>query len=119
VIANHVLEHIKEEEKVLPEILRVLKPGGLAILQVPIANKLNKTFEDPTILTKDDREKFYGQFDHVRLYGKDYPDRLSAAGFIVIKIKPGDDQWQMSDVEKFALNADEYLYIAKKPAIKP
>ncbi len=119
VIANHVLEHIKEEERVLHEIFRVLKPGGSAIVQVPIANKLNKTFEDPGILTKNDREKFYGQFDHVRLYGKDYPDHLSAAGFVVTKIKPGEKHWQMSEINKFALNADEHLYIAKKTAIKP
>ncbi len=118
VIANHVLEHIKEEKKVLREIFRVLKPGGNAILQVPIANKLKQTFEDITIVTKSDRERYYGQFDHVRLYGTDYPERLASAGFVVTKTKPGEDAWPMPTVKKFALNSDEYLYIAQKPPIK-
>ena len=118
VIANHVLEHIKEEGKVLDEIFRVLKPGGIAILQVPIANKLQTTFEDPTILTKSDREKYYGQFDHVRLYGTDYPDRLSAVGFVVTKTKPGVKSWPMTDAERYALNGNEYLYVATKPVNK-
>lgn len=115
VIANHVLEHIKEDKQVLAEILRVLKPGGVAILQVPIANKLEKTFEDDTIKTKSDREKYFGQFDHVRLYGKDYPNRLSAAGFEVTKTKPGDGKWEVNNLLRYALNSSEYLYVASKP----
>jgi len=118
VIANHVLEHIKEEGKVLHEIFRVLKPGGIAILQVPIANKLDKTFEDPAIQTKSDREKFYGQFDHVRLYGTDYPDRLSAAGFVITKTKPGVKSWQLADAERYALNGNEFLHVVTKPVNK-
>ncbi len=119
VIANHVLEHIKEEDQVLHEIFRVLKPGGSAILQVPVAHKLDKTFEDPSLQTKSEREKFYGQFDHVRLYGKDYPNHLSAAGFTVTKTKPGDSNWPFTGADKFALNSNEYLYIANKPVNMP
>ena len=114
VIANHVLEHIREEKQVLNEIYRVLKPGGTAVLQVPIANKLDKTFEDGSIKTKAEREKFYGQFDHIRLYGTDYPERLSGAGFAVTKTKPGDDKWPIRNPDLYALNNKEYLYIAQK-----
>jgi SAM-dependent methyltransferase len=115
VIANHVLEHIENDKKAMTEIFRVLKPGGQAILQVPISLKLTTTYEDPDIKTEKEREEHFGQFDHVRLYGTDYKDKLEKAGFKVLKIKPDTEEWPMSNVEKFALNKNEYLYIGKKP----
>lgn len=83
VICNHLLEHIPDDRAAMREIHRVLKPGGRALLQVPLALKLAETYEDPTITTAEDRGRAYGQFDHVRLYGRDYGDRLAGVGFSV------------------------------------
>ncbi|MEN8249307.1 MAG: methyltransferase domain-containing protein, partial [Bacteroidota bacterium] len=82
VFCNHVLEHVSDDKKAMQEIYRVLKPGGWGILQVPLFHPLpEKTFEDANITSPNDREKSFGQSDHVRLYGKDYLDRLVGAGF--------------------------------------
>ncbi|MEC4815283.1 MAG: methyltransferase domain-containing protein [Scytonema sp. PMC 1069.18] len=83
ILCNHVLEHVSDDSKALKELYRVLKPGGWALLQVPLNGNLDKTFEDPNIVSPEDRLKFYGQKDHLRLYGRDYKDRLEAAGFQV------------------------------------
>ncbi len=83
VFCNHVLEHVDDDKVAMKEIFRVIKPGGWAIMQVPIQWENNYTFEDPSITTEADREKFFGQYDHVRFHGTDYPDRLRSAGFEV------------------------------------
>jgi SAM-dependent methyltransferase len=85
VLCNHVLEHVPEDQKAIQEIRRVLRTGGYAILQVPYSNSLEKTFEDFTITNKAEREKVFGQYDHVRIYGRDYLNRLSNNGFKVIQ----------------------------------
>ena len=81
VIANHVLEHVADDARALSEIRRVLRPGGLAILQTPYSAMLETTFEDAGIVSRDAREHAYGQDDHVRLYGQDIFARFAAAGF--------------------------------------
>jgi SAM-dependent methyltransferase len=113
IICNHVLEHIPEDRKAMREIYRMLKPGGWAILQVPISKILKETFEDPSIVKPEDRERVFGQFDHVRIYGQDYQSRLENAGFIVKTHNPYRDKWPV-DLKKFAINPDENLYIAYK-----
>jgi len=113
VICNHVLEHIEDDGKAMDEIYRVLKPGGWAILQVPISMKLEETYYDPTILTTEQREAAYGQFDHVRLYGLDYPRKLERHGFTVMRYSPYDDAHQQ-DLARYALNPDELLYVVYK-----
>ncbi len=83
VLCNHVLEHIPHDHLALSEIYRVLRHGGWAILQVPIDSELEVTFEDDSIVDPEQRKIMYGQDDHVRQYGQDYPSRLSKAGFSV------------------------------------
>jgi len=83
VIACDVLEHIPDECAMLAEIRRVLKPGGVAVLTVPTADGVETTFEDPSIVSPEARERAYGQSDHVRLYGSDVATRVEAAGFAV------------------------------------
>lgn len=82
-IACDVLEHVADHLRAIDEIYRVLRPNGCAILTVPQQDNLAKTFEDPTITTADGRIRVYGQWDHVRMYGDDFPHLLEAAGFSV------------------------------------
>lgn len=81
VLCNDVLEHIPDDAAAMRELVRILKPGGWAILQVPI--KGDETFEDPTVTDPRERARLFGQSDHVRFYGRDFRDRLEAAGFEV------------------------------------
>lgn len=80
VIANHVLEHVPDDLKALSEIVRVLKVGGVAILQTPFSPVLTRTFSDPGIVADSSRLHAYGQEDHVRLYGNDIFERFESAG---------------------------------------
>ena len=86
VFCNHVLEHIEDDKKAMSELYRVLKPKGLGIFQIPQDLSLNKTYEDFSITSEEERKKNFGQYDHVRVYGKDYFDRLRAVGFTVNEI---------------------------------
>jgi SAM-dependent methyltransferase len=81
IYCSHVLEHVPDDRRAMREFLRVLNPGGWAILQVPITAEA--TFEDPTITSPEDRKRVFGQDDHVRCYGPDYKDRLAEVGFTV------------------------------------
>ncbi len=114
VICNHVLEHITDDSKAMSEIFRVLVKGGVAILQVPISLKLDTTYEDNSITGHKDREKHFGQFDHVRIYGKDYKNRLEDAGFKVLLYDPFERQELSVNENKYALNVNEKLYIGYK-----
>lgn len=80
VIANHVLEHVADDLKALAEIKRVLRPGGMAILQTPFSRKLQRTWSDPGIDDAPARTQAYGQDDHVRLYGRDIFERFASVG---------------------------------------
>ncbi|MEX2336052.1 MAG: methyltransferase domain-containing protein [Fulvivirga sp.] len=113
-MCNHVMEHVEDDIKAMQEIHRVLKPGGWAILQVPFFSPVpNVTFEDKTITHPPDRERWYGQDDHVRLYGKDYPDRLRKAGF---EVKEDDfvHQLDKKTIQKYALPENEVIYFCRK-----
>ena len=118
VICNHVLEHIPNDYKAMQEILRVLKPGGKAILQVPYSPVLEQTFEDSSITTEADREKYFGQFDHVRIYGRDYTDRLQKAGFLVKPIKQDAGFVSKQQLKKYAVNPEEIIFLCEKPVKK-
>lgn len=114
VICNHVLEHVEDDIKAMKEIYRVLKPGGFAIMQVPVFHPVpDRTYEDSTIKNPRDREKAFGQSDHVRLYGRDYPKRLVSASFKVETIDLVKELTK-EDVEKYALPTDEVIYLCRK-----
>ena len=81
IYCSHVFEHVVDDRKAMREFRRVLKPGGWAILNVPIT--VERTFEDPSVIDPAERMRLFGQDDHVRSYGPDYVDRLREAGFTV------------------------------------
>ena len=85
ILCNHVLEHIPDDTKAMQELYRVLKPGGMAILQIPQDLKRKTTFEDDTITDQKKRAEIFGQYDHVRVYGRDYFDKLRSIGFTVVE----------------------------------
>lgn len=113
VICNHVMEHIPDEPKAIREVFRVLKNNGWAILQVPIDINKNETYEDPTITDPKEREIHFGQYDHIRFHGLDYPKRLEAGGFTVV-----NDKYLFEFDEKtrdlYRLPKDEIIYLCKK-----
>lgn len=113
---NHVLEHVADDEKCMRELYRMLKPGGWAVLQVPMDVQRTETLEDASIQSEEDREKYYWQKDHVRLYGRDYKDRLESAGFQV-EVIDYVGRLSETEVERYRLkvpNGDNDLYIGRK-----
>lgn len=113
VICNHVLEHVDDDTKAMSEIYRILKPGGFAILQVPQDSEAEKTYEDPTITDPSEREKHFLQKDHVRLYGLDYAERLSAVGFKVTADTYANN-YSEEKAKRFGLPMKEIFYFNKK-----
>jgi SAM-dependent methyltransferase len=87
VLCSHVFEHIPDDAKAMSEIARILRPGGALILQVPYSDDMEQTDEDPTVTDPQERERRWGQFDHVRYYGRDIRDRLERAGFDVKMVR--------------------------------
>jgi SAM-dependent methyltransferase len=98
VYCSHVLEHIPDDRRAMREFRRVLKPGGWAILLVPITSE--HTFEDPSVVDPAERLRLFGQEDHVRTYGPDYSQRLAEAGFDVAETNVCD---LVSDTEAIRL----------------
>lgn len=117
IFCNHVLEHVEDDQKCMREICRVLKPGGWAILQSPVDVNRKETLEDPSIQSEADREKYYWQKDHVRLFGMDYKDRLEKAGFEVNVIH-FIDEFSSDQIERYRISSpkkDDSIYHCLKP----
>ncbi len=84
IICSHVLEHIPDDRKAIKELYRVLNPGSLVLLQVPIwPSEAHPTYENPLITDPRDRIIHFGQYDHLRIYGLDIIKRIEEAGFKV------------------------------------
>lgn len=86
IFCNHVLEHVQDDTRAMKELFRVMKKGGMGIFQVPQDLNRNVTFEDNSITNPKERAKIFGQYDHVRVYGKDYFDKLRSIGFEVKEV---------------------------------
>lgn len=113
ILCVHVLEHIENEIKALGELYRVLKPGGWAIIQVPIDPMRQKTFSDPKIISPKEKARAYGRRDHVRLYGLDYQNRLKKAGFKV-KVINYSDELGLEKIKKYGLTKSRNIYFCIK-----
>lgn len=113
VFCNHVLEHVNDANQCMRELYRVMKPGGWGIMQVPQDFDREITFEDSSITSEEDRERYYWQKDHVRLFGKDYPNWLENAGFNV-EVFEKEKFYSTSQIKRFRLQEKEILYIVHK-----
>ena len=110
ILCNHVLEHVEDDYKALKELYRVIKNNGILIAQIPLDKSLKKTFENKEIIDPKDRKKYFGQYDHVRVYGLDFYARLANSGFTPKKI---DILKKISKAEKikYCLPKDEEIPI--------
>jgi len=113
VFCNHVLEHIPDDTKAMQELYRVLKPNGMGIFQIPQDLSREKTFEDNSITDKKERAKIFGQYDHVRIYGRDYFDKLRSIGFEVNEIDY-TKKIAPEKLERFCLMKSEILPVCFK-----
>ena len=113
VFCNHVLEHIEDDKKAMSELFRVMKKGSWGIFQVPMKNSLEKTYEDFSIKDPKERQKHFGQYDHVRWYGMDYFERLKSVG-LEVDINFYSKKFSKEDRKKFGLMENEILPIVFK-----
>ncbi len=113
ILCNHVLEHIPNDRLAMRELHRVLAPGGSAMLLVPLDMAREQTLEDESINTDTLREKYYGQRDHLRMYGQDYPTRLQDSGFTVEWLEC--ETWLTHNArDRYALGDENILIIGRK-----
>ncbi len=113
VLCIHVLEHIPDDALAMRELYRVLRPGGWMLALVPLDLGRDATYEDPSVVSPEDREREFWQWDHVRLYGRDFADRLRAAGFDV-EVDPWVRSLPPADIEKYGLFPEEDMYVCRK-----
>ena len=113
IICNHILEHVEDDSKALRELYRILRPNGWAVILSPVDLEREHTFEDDTITDAKERTRIFGQYDHRRIYGRDYVERLAAVGFEVYDI-PYKEEFSQKEQELYAL-PDEHLYVVRKP----
>lgn len=113
IFCNHVLEHIPNDKKAMKELYRVLKQGGMGIFQIPQDLSRAITFEDNSITDKKERAKVFGQYDHVRVYGRDYFNKLREIGFIVDEINYTSTLSE-EDINKYCLAKGEIIPVVYK-----
>ncbi|ALJ04776.1 SAM-dependent methyltransferase [Pseudalgibacter alginicilyticus] len=113
ILCNHVLEHIPDDTKAMQELYRVMKPGGWGIFQIPQDLNRTETFEDDSIVDKAERAKIFGQYDHVRVYGRDYFNKLRSIGFKVTEIDY-TSQLSEDEIRKYCLAKGEIIPLVYK-----
>ena len=113
IFCNHVLEHIPNDIKAMQELYRVMKPGGMGIFQIPQDLNREETFTDDQITDPKERAKIFGQYDHVRVYGRDYFDQLRSIGFRVVE-EDFTAKLKDSEVTRFCLAKGEIIPVCFK-----
>ena len=114
IMANHLMEHVDDDNAVLREFYRVLRPGGWGVLQVPIDWTNPNTEEDRSITDPAKLERLYWQRDHLRLYGyEDYPNRLRSAGFAV-EVIDMKEELGAARYERYALGGEQWVFVVRK-----
>jgi SAM-dependent methyltransferase len=115
-IANHILEHIPDYRTALTEFQRVLKPGGVAILQTPYTKVLKRNFEDEGIDTDELRLFFYGQEDHVRVFSeRQFLRAVQEVGF-TLRTEAHEACFDAGDAYYYGVPAQEDLILVEKQA---
>ena len=112
IICNHIMEHVEDDGKALRELYRIMRRGGWGVILSPVELEREKTFEDDTITDPAERTRIFGQYDHRRIYGRDYAARLREAGFEVYDIDY-KNELSKAEQELYALPTD-HLYIVCK-----
>ena len=110
ILCSHVLEHVRDDRRAMAELHRVLRAGGWAVIQSPVDWSRDATYEDEAA----DPEAVFGQADHVRFYGRDYDDRLRAAGFEVT-VEPYVERFSAEERERHGLDPVEPVHLCAKP----
>ena len=112
IICNHLLEHVEDDRRAMAELYRILKKGGWGIMLVPEDGSRARTFEDDTITDPEERTRIFGQYDHRRIYGRDYDKRLAEAGFRVERIAYAE---RLSDEQRqrYAIGHDDLVVVYK------
>ena len=113
ILCNHVLEHIPDDTKAMSELYRILKPRGWGIFQIPQDLNRENTFEDDSITDKVERAKIFGQYDHVRIYGRDYFNKLRTIGFTVEEID-FTKLLSQEEIDRYRLAPGEIIPLVRK-----
>ncbi len=112
IICNHLLEHVEDDRRAMSELYRIMRPGGWGIMIVPEDRSRATTFEDDTITDKAERTRLFGQYDHRRLYGRDYDDRLRSVGFKVERIAFAATL-SASEQRLYSVGSDDIVVVSK------
>jgi SAM-dependent methyltransferase len=113
ILCNHVLEHIPDDTKAMQELYRVMKVGGIGIFQIPQDLSRATTFQDNSITDKKERAKIFGQYDHVRIYGRDYFNKLRSIGFKVEEVNYTSNLLE-EDIARYCLAKGEIIPVVSK-----
>ena len=109
---SHVLEHVPDDRAAMAELVRVLRPDGWGLIQVPVWSE-DPTFDDASITDPSERERVYGQDDHVRLYGPDVVDRLRSVG-LTVDVIPAAQFLSTQECERHAIDPSEEIFHCRR-----